>query len=433
MTTEEKFRAAVKVVRGLPKTGPFQPSNDLKLKFYSYFKQATEGPCTQPRPAFWDVINKAKWDAWNALGEMPREEAMENYVGELKQIIETMSFSDSVAEFMDLIGPVCESVPLKKSNSIPHLNGDKDSEDEQEINSSSELASPVRNAAHLLKRIQGKRVPKHDADASPERLLNEQGISGPENSNGLSESGASDSEVDEFSDTYDQVQEDEEELQILSSKHVNGDSGVDIQSESMVIVGNDPQTWSVYSEKTTAMCKASGSSSDSQKLNASDLGASQSTSQNGDLIAKTRGGGDCAPGKRMSNPLQANPSGHASGRHTRESGTGSHRGQLLHFNSACGSSGQDGAGRSHPKETSSDTTEQLALAILRLQHKLDEVISRLDTLETLLNQQERHRKNTEMSIWWPFGNLPMHTVMIIALWPFLTQWVLIVLQRRHRK
>ncbi|XP_076331383.1 acyl-CoA-binding domain-containing protein 5-like isoform X2 [Tachypleus tridentatus] len=431
MTTEDKFRAAVKVVRGLPKTGPFQPSNELKLKFYSHFKQATEGPCTQPKPAFWDVINKAKWDAWNALGEMPREEAMENYVGELKKIIETMSFSDSVAEFMDLIGPVCESVPLKKSNSIPHLNGDKDSENELEINSSS--TSPVRNAAHLLKRIQEKGMPKLDADISPKHLLDEQGISGPENINGLSESDASDSEVDEFSDTYGQVQEDEEELQLLASKNVNSDSGVDVQSESMVIINSDPQTWSLYSETTTSMCEVSGSSSDSQKFNASDLGASQSIDQNGDFIAKTRGGGDRVSGKRVSNPLQANPSGHASGHHTREPGTGSHRGQLLHLNSGSGSSGQDGAGRSHPRETTPDTTEQLALAILRLQHKLDEVIRRLDTLEALLNQQERHRKNTEMSTWWPFGNLPMHAVVIIALWPFLTQWILIVLQRKHRK
>lgn len=41
--------------------GPFQPSHELLLKFYSYFKQATEGPCKAPKPSFWDVINKKKW------------------------------------------------------------------------------------------------------------------------------------------------------------------------------------------------------------------------------------------------------------------------------------------------------------------------------------------------------------------------------------
>lgn len=34
---------------------------------------------------------------------MPKDEAMELYVNELKQIIETMSYTDSVAEFMGSI------------------------------------------------------------------------------------------------------------------------------------------------------------------------------------------------------------------------------------------------------------------------------------------------------------------------------------------
>ena len=56
------------------------------LKFYALFKQSTEGKCTQPKPAFWAVVNKAKWDAWKALGNMPKEEAMRLYVEELKQV-----------------------------------------------------------------------------------------------------------------------------------------------------------------------------------------------------------------------------------------------------------------------------------------------------------------------------------------------------------
>ncbi|GLH00113.1 Acyl-CoA-binding domain-containing protein 4 [Gryllus bimaculatus] len=85
MTTEEKFRAAVNVIKNLPKNGSYQPSHDLMLRFYAYFKQATEGPCKAPRPAFWEVVKKMKWDAWSRLGNMPREEAMDNYVEELKK------------------------------------------------------------------------------------------------------------------------------------------------------------------------------------------------------------------------------------------------------------------------------------------------------------------------------------------------------------
>lgn len=57
------------------------------LRFYGLYKQATEGKCNQPKPSFWAVINKAKWDAWKCLGNMPKEEAMKKYVEELKQVM----------------------------------------------------------------------------------------------------------------------------------------------------------------------------------------------------------------------------------------------------------------------------------------------------------------------------------------------------------
>jgi acyl-CoA-binding protein len=71
----------------------------MMLRFYSYFKQGTEGPCKSRRPAFWDIVGKAKYDAWKRLGDMPKEKAMESYVNELKQIVETMSYTQNVADF----------------------------------------------------------------------------------------------------------------------------------------------------------------------------------------------------------------------------------------------------------------------------------------------------------------------------------------------
>ncbi|XP_066258889.1 acyl-CoA-binding domain-containing protein 5 [Euwallacea similis] len=101
MTTEEKFNAAVNVIRSLPKNGSYQPSNELMLRFYSYFKQATQGPCLGTRPGFWDIVGRAKYDAWKQLGDMSRNEAMKKYVDELHSIVETMSFSDKVANFLE--------------------------------------------------------------------------------------------------------------------------------------------------------------------------------------------------------------------------------------------------------------------------------------------------------------------------------------------
>lgn len=45
----------------------------------------------------------AKYDAYKALGKMSKERAMEYYVDELKKIIETMSYTDNVADFMGSI------------------------------------------------------------------------------------------------------------------------------------------------------------------------------------------------------------------------------------------------------------------------------------------------------------------------------------------
>lgn len=78
----------------------------MMLQFYSYFKQATEGPCKQSRPAFWDVVGRAKYDSWVALGDMTKEQAMQNYVDELRKIVETMSFTENVANFVGSISEI---------------------------------------------------------------------------------------------------------------------------------------------------------------------------------------------------------------------------------------------------------------------------------------------------------------------------------------
>ena len=41
--------------------GPFDQNDETKLKYYSYYKQATEGKCTKEQPYFIDYVNRAKW------------------------------------------------------------------------------------------------------------------------------------------------------------------------------------------------------------------------------------------------------------------------------------------------------------------------------------------------------------------------------------
>ncbi|KAG7262427.1 hypothetical protein CRUP_001870 [Coryphaenoides rupestris] len=102
---EARFDAAVRVIRSLPEDGPYQPSDNMMLMFYSYYKQATLGPCSSPRPiGFWDSRGKAKWDAWSSLGNMTKEEAMMNYVDDIQLILDTIPVSEEVSELVEKLG-----------------------------------------------------------------------------------------------------------------------------------------------------------------------------------------------------------------------------------------------------------------------------------------------------------------------------------------
>mmetsp|Transcript_10046 Transcript_10046/g.31258 ORF Transcript_10046/g.31258 Transcript_10046/m.31258 type:complete len:91 (-) Transcript_10046:75-347(-) len=84
MSVEEQFKAAVEEVKqGLPVTKPVP--NERKLLVYSYFKQANEGDVQGSAPWAVQLEARAKWDAWNAVKGMGKEEAMENYVKEVEK------------------------------------------------------------------------------------------------------------------------------------------------------------------------------------------------------------------------------------------------------------------------------------------------------------------------------------------------------------
>lgn len=83
---EEKFHAAVKAIQRLPNDGTFQPSNELKLTFYGLYKQATVGPCVEPRPSIFNYVNRAKWDAWDKYRSMSKQEAMVAYIDEIRTV-----------------------------------------------------------------------------------------------------------------------------------------------------------------------------------------------------------------------------------------------------------------------------------------------------------------------------------------------------------
>lgn len=50
------------------------------LQLYAHYKQSLEGKCNTPRPRFYELQAKSKWDAWNSLGDMPQTESKQRYI-----------------------------------------------------------------------------------------------------------------------------------------------------------------------------------------------------------------------------------------------------------------------------------------------------------------------------------------------------------------
>ncbi|XP_014644587.1 PREDICTED: acyl-CoA-binding domain-containing protein 4 isoform X4 [Ceratotherium simum simum] len=112
---QKQFQAAVSVIQNLPKNGSYRPSYEEMLRFYSYYKQATMGPCLVPRPGFWDPIGRYKWDAWNSLGKMSREEAMSAYITEMKlvaqKVIDTVPLGEVAEDMFGYFKPLYQVIP----------------------------------------------------------------------------------------------------------------------------------------------------------------------------------------------------------------------------------------------------------------------------------------------------------------------------------
>jgi acyl-CoA-binding protein len=109
-------------------------SDDIKLQLYGLFKQATVGECNASCPSFWDFRGKAKWNAWNELGKMTKEEAMKKYV----TLILTLGFE------IPSTTPTSTELSLSQSStSLPASSDTKMQQTEQYSSSSRSGFGPV--------------------------------------------------------------------------------------------------------------------------------------------------------------------------------------------------------------------------------------------------------------------------------------------------
>ena len=64
-----------------------RPDNATLLKLYALYKQASSGDVVDKKPGFADMIGRAKWDAWNAVKGLAKDDAMQQYI----DLIESLS------------------------------------------------------------------------------------------------------------------------------------------------------------------------------------------------------------------------------------------------------------------------------------------------------------------------------------------------------
>lgn len=73
---KEKFDAAAASAQNLSQ----RPGNDTLLQLYALYKQATTGDAAGKRPGMFDMVGRAKYDAWSKMKGTASEKAMQQYV-----------------------------------------------------------------------------------------------------------------------------------------------------------------------------------------------------------------------------------------------------------------------------------------------------------------------------------------------------------------
>ncbi|MET7419470.1 acyl-CoA-binding protein [Dactylosporangium sp. NPDC005555] len=59
---------------------PSRPANNVLLRLYALYKQGTHGDADGKRPGVFDLVGRAKYDAWKSVAGTAREDAQRQYV-----------------------------------------------------------------------------------------------------------------------------------------------------------------------------------------------------------------------------------------------------------------------------------------------------------------------------------------------------------------
>ncbi|XP_048223897.1 acyl-CoA-binding domain-containing protein 5 isoform X1 [Perognathus longimembris pacificus] len=475
---ETRFEAAVKVIQSLPKNGSFQPTNEMMLKFYSFYKQATEGPCKLSRPGFWDPIGRYKWDAWNSLGDMTKEEAMIAYVEEMKKIIETMPMTEKVEELLQVIGPFYEIVEdnkcgkssdltsdlgnvLTSTPNVKTVNGKAESSDSGAESEEDEPQEEVKGA----KQSDNDKKMKKSADKNVELIVTngcdkdsfvqdmqhkvhpDFSLKGRNDEEGK----AIEQHLEPTGNTAVCVHEDinDDHVEDISGiQHLTSDSDSEVYCDSMEQFGQEESFDSFTSNNGPFQYYSAGH----PKQHLENYGFPediQGLSGTGSLgnaqMAAVEGKGEVKHGGEDGRSNSGTPHREKRGGESEEFSARRGRGpRTPHLSEGSKGrqmgSGGDGERWGSDRGSRGSLNEQIALVLMRLQEDMQNVLQRLHKLETLTASQAKSaasqtssQPSSQRPSWWPFEMSPGAFTFAI-IWPFIAQWLVhLYYQRRRRK
>ncbi|CAK6432778.1 unnamed protein product [Pipistrellus nathusii] len=478
---ETRFEAAVKVIQSLPKNGSFQPTNEMMLKFYSFYKQATEGPCKLSRPGFWDPIGRYKWDAWSSLGDMTKEEAMIAYVEEMKKILETMPMTEKVEELLHVIGPFYEIVEDKKSGRSSDLtsdlgnvltsppnaktvNGKAESSDSGAESEDEEAQEEVKGAEQsdndkkmTKKSTEHKNLEiivanGYDKDSFVQDVQNDIHASS-------SLSGRSTEEIKTVDQNLEQTGKpaicihqdinDDHVEDVSGIQHLTSDSDSEVYCDSMEQLGQEESLDSFTSNNGPYRYYLGGDPNKPLENSGfpEDVQISPGNGNIGEMqVAAVEGKGEVKHGGEDGRGNSGAPHPEKRGGENEEfSNVRRGRGhRMQHLSEGTKGrqmgSGGDGERWGSDRGTRGSLNEQIALVLMRLQEDMQNVLQRLHKLETLTASQAKsstlqtsNLSPSQRSSWWPFEMSPGALTFAI-IWPFIAQWLVhLYYQRRRRK
>jgi len=83
MSLNEQFEDALVQVKSIA-----SPTPQVLLNLYGLFKQSTVGDVTGDRPGMLDMKGRAKFDAWESRKGMSQDEAKEEYIEYVAELLD---------------------------------------------------------------------------------------------------------------------------------------------------------------------------------------------------------------------------------------------------------------------------------------------------------------------------------------------------------